>query len=40
MTLPVWVDHVGFERTRYAVGELVKLDGPPEPLRLPRIEPP
>lgn len=39
-TLPVWVDHVGSEKTRYATGNFE--DGgltPPEPNRLPTIQP-
>jgi CRISPR-associated protein Cas5t len=39
LTLPVWVDHVGFARTRYSVGDLVDLDVLPDASRLPRIEP-
>ena len=41
LTLPVWVDHVGSEGTRYVTGDL--LTGPltaPDGTRLPQIEPP
>lgn len=40
ITLPIWVDHVGSEGTRYATGNLIS--GPlisPEVSKLPRIEP-
>ena len=37
LTLPVWVDHVGSQHTRYATGDLVTDDVTPE--RLPRISP-
>lgn len=40
LTLPVWVDHVGFAGTRHVVGDLVELDRAPEATRVPRIEPP
>jgi CRISPR-associated protein Cas5t len=41
MTLPVWVDHVGSARTRYATGDLVEWPTPePPPVeRLPIISP-
>lgn len=39
LTLPVWVDHVGSEGTRYVTGELKPSPLlPPEILRLPKIE--
>lgn len=41
LTLPVWVDHVGSQGTRYVTGDL--LTAPlttPEETKLPRIEPP
>jgi CRISPR-associated protein Cas5t len=41
ITLPVWVDHIGSERTRYVTGELSLLPLlPPDRQRLPKIEPP
>jgi CRISPR-associated protein Cas5t len=43
LTLPVWVDHVGSARTRHVTGDLVPdwpLHQPPDPERMPRIEPP
>ena len=39
LTLPVWVDHVGFAGTRHVVGDLVELDRAPEATRVPKIEP-
>lgn len=40
-TLPVWVDHVGSEGTRYVVGELKQAPlAPPDRLLMPKIEPP
>ncbi len=40
LTLPVWVDHVGSARTRYAVGNLEQLPIlPPSMDRMPRISP-
>ena len=40
-TLPVWVDHVGSEGTRYATGDLLTLSlTPPDRRQLPQIEPP
>ena len=41
LTLPVWVDHVGSQGTRYVTGDL--LTAPltaPDGTKLPRIEPP
>jgi len=43
LTLPVWVDHVGSQRTRYVTGELKQMrlvppDGPDWKL-MPKIEP-
>ena len=41
LTLPVWVDHVGSQGTRYVTGDL--LTEPltaPDAMRLPQIEPP
>jgi CRISPR-associated protein Cas5t len=38
-TLPVWVDHVGTEGTRYATGALERVRGRPDVERMPRIEP-
>lgn len=41
LTLPVWVDHVGSEGTRYVTGDLLPLPlVAPDPGRLPKIEPP
>ncbi len=41
LTLPVWVDHVGSEGTRYVTGDLLTVPlTPPDGTRLPRIEPP
>jgi CRISPR-associated protein Cas5t len=41
LTLPVWVDHVGSEGTRFVTGDLVPLPlVAPELARLPKIEPP
>jgi CRISPR-associated protein Cas5t len=37
VTLPTWVDHVGFEGTRYAVGSLDSIRGFPDVERLPQI---
>lgn len=37
LTLPVWVDHVGMARTKYAVGRLERLSSSPPPERLPQI---
>jgi CRISPR-associated protein Cas5t len=37
LTLPVWVDHVGTRRTRFAVGGLELLHEAPALHRLPRI---
>jgi CRISPR-associated protein Cas5t len=37
LTLPVWVDHVGTIRTRYAVGTLRALSHAPERRLVPRI---
>jgi CRISPR-associated protein Cas5t len=40
LSLPIWVDHVGSEGTRYVIGELKPLPLlPPEIHRLPKIEP-
>lgn len=40
MTLPVWVDHVGSAKTRYATGDLVPTTlTPPAVSLLPRISP-
>lgn len=41
LTLPVWVDHVGSEGTRYVTGDLLPLPlVAPDFARLPKIEPP
>ena len=41
LTLPVWVDHVGSEGTRYVTGDLLTEPlTPPNRTRLPLIEPP
>ena len=41
LTLPVWVDHVGSEGTRYVTGDLLPLPlVAPDLARLPKIEPP
>lgn len=41
LTLPVWVDHVGSEGTRYVTGDLLTEPlTPPDRTRLPLIEPP
>jgi CRISPR-associated protein Cas5t len=41
LTLPVWVDHVGSEGTRYVTGDLLPLPlVAPDTGRLPKIEPP
>jgi len=41
MTLPVWVDHVGSEGTRYVTGDLISSPlTSPDVGKLPRIEPP
>jgi CRISPR-associated protein Cas5t len=41
LTLPVWVDHVGSEGTRYVTGDLLSLPlVAPDLTRLPKIEPP
>ena len=37
LTLPVWVDHIGTAKTRYAVGRLTPLTAPPKPDSLPLI---
>jgi CRISPR-associated protein Cas5t len=37
LTLPVWVDHVGSAGTKYAVGDLVQLSGPPKSEDIPTI---
>jgi len=37
ITLPVWVDHVGSAKTRYAVGDLEQVDDSPTPERVPQI---
>ena len=39
LTLPTWVDHVGFAGTRYATGRLATLDAAPAVDQLPRIDP-
>ncbi len=40
LTLPVWVDHVGSEDTRYVTGDLLSVPlTAPDGMRLPRIEP-
>lgn len=41
LTLPVWVDHVGSARTRYATGDLEPwlANEPPPVERMPRISP-
>ena len=41
LTLPVWVDHVGSEGTRYVTGDLLIVPTTaPDRTRLPQIEPP
>lgn len=41
LTLPVWVDHVGSEGTRYVTGDLLPLPlVAPDFACLPKIEPP
>ena len=41
LTLPVWVDHVGSEDTRYVTGDLLTVPlTTPDRTRLPKIEPP
>lgn len=41
LTLPVWVDHVGSEGTRYVAGDLLTVPlTAPDGTRLSRIEPP
>ncbi len=41
LTLPVWVDHVGSEGTRYVTGDLRSVPlTPPNRAQLPLIEPP
>ena len=41
LTLPVWVDHIGSEETRYVTGDLLTVSlTAPDGTRLPRIEPP
>ena len=41
LTLPVWVDHVGSQGTRYVTGDLVTVPlTAPDGARLPQIEPP
>lgn len=41
LTLPVWVDHVGSEGTRYVTGDLLTVPlTAPDGTRLPQIEPP
>ncbi len=41
LTLPVWVDHVGSEGTRYVTGDLLSVPlTAPDRTRLPMIEPP
>ena len=41
LTLPVWVDHVSSEGTRYVTGDLLSAPlTPPDRKRLPLIEPP
>ena len=37
VSLPVWVDHIGFERTRYAVGRIEQIATAPDVDALPRI---
>lgn len=39
LTLPVWVDHVGFTGTRFTVGELRESGDVPDVSRLPVISP-
>lgn len=39
LTLPRWVDHVGFTETRFTVGDLVERNAAPELSRLPVISP-
>lgn len=40
LTLPVWVDHVGSEHTRYVTGDFADCSLPPEVVQVPRILPP
>ena len=41
LTLPVWVDHVGSQGTRYVTGDLLTVPlTTPDGTRLPKIEPP
>ena len=40
LTLPVWVDHVGSDGTRYVTGELAECPLPPELEQIPQIRPP
>lgn len=41
LTLPVWVDHVGSQGTRYVTGDLLTVPlTAPDRTRLPQIEPP
>ena len=41
LTLPVWVDHVGSQGTRYVTGDLLTVPlTAPDGTQLPRIEPP
>lgn len=41
LTLPVWVDHVGSQGTRYVTGDLLTVPlTTPDGTQLPRIEPP
>ena len=37
LTLPVWVDHVGSSKTRFAVGNLERIASPPAVDRVPQI---
>jgi CRISPR-associated protein Cas5t len=37
LTMPIWVDHVGSARTKYAVGDLVEARELPDASRLPQI---
>ena len=39
LSLPIWVDHVGSAKTRYATGDLVdcSADHPPEVQSMPKI---
>lgn len=41
LTLPVWVDHVGSEGTRYVTGDVLSLPlVAPDLARVPKVEPP